>query len=202
MPTTPMMRREQGIALPVMLIMLTVMLISTVYLLKSSTSSSMTSANLAYDSALSRAVDLGILNGFDWLQTTAASKASKQSLESNSAANGYVATLDTSQSVNSAGFWQGSVSVTDNVGNRIEYVIHRMCALVGPYDQIGPPSNKCMQTATNTSAYGNSVALGESLASDSTAITGLPQLHYVVTARIFGVRGGNVVNQAVVMIGV
>ena len=42
---------------------------------------------------------------------------------------------------------------------------------------------------------------GTSLASDSQVYSGTPQLHYVITARIFGPRGGNVVNQMVVLIG-
>ena len=45
------------------------------------------------------------------------------------------------------------------------------------------------------------VSIGDSLASDSSQLATMPQIHYVVTARIFGARGGNVVNQAVVMIG-
>ena len=43
--------------------------------------------------------------------------------------------------------------------------------------------------------------LGDSLASDSPVYAGVPQLHYVITARIDGPRGGNVVTQMVVLIG-
>ena len=192
--------RQNGIALPVMLIMLAVMLISSIYLLKSSTSTTLTTANLAYDSALSRAADFGILAGSQWLSDNAVSTTSKQVFTGNVPAQGYVALFDTTWTVNSAGFWAGSVIVTDTAGNRIEYVIHRLCTFKGAYDQQSPV-NPCMQTLSNTSGFHNPVALGESLASDSAAMGTLPQLHYVVTARIFGARGGNVVNQAVVMIG-
>ena len=192
---------QTGIALPVMLIMLTVMLISSIYLLKSSTSTTQATANLAYDSALSRAADFGILAGSQWLSDNAVSVTSKQVLTDDVPAHGYVAHYDTSWSASSAGFWQGSVTVADTAGNRIEYVIHRLCTLKGAYDQQLPVVNPCMQTLSNTNGFHNPVALGESLASDSAAMGNLPQLHYVVTARIFGARGGNVVNQAVVMIG-
>lgn len=186
---------ERGVALPVMLVMLTVILLSSVYLLKASTSSTLMTSNLAYDASLSRAVDLGLLTGFQWLKTTAASN--KPGLDTSDADNAYVANYDTTQATASSGFWTGSKTL-DEGGNRIEYVIHRMCAFSGAYNK---PTNSCMQTAPNTSIVNNTVALGDSLASDSVSLAGAPQVHYIVTARIFGVRGGNVVNQVVVMIG-
>jgi len=45
------------------------------------------------------------------------------------------------------------------------------------------------------------VRLGDSLASDSPVYAGVPQLHYVITARVDGARGGNVITQMVVLIG-
>lgn len=188
-------RLARGVALPVMLVMLTVILLSSVYLLKASTSSTLMTSNLAYDASLSRAVDLGLLTGFQWLKTTAASN--KPGLDTSDPDNAYVANYDTTQSTASSGFWTGSKTL-DEGGNRIEYVIHRMCAFSGAYNK---PTNSCMQTAPNTSVVNNTVALGDSLASDSVSLAGAPQVHYIVTARISGVRGGNVVNQVVVMIG-
>jgi hypothetical protein len=190
-----MPRQPRGVALPVMMIMLAVMLISSIYLLRSSLSSTLLTSSLAYNAALSKAADLGLLTGFQWLRTTA--ENNKALLDDDNAANAYVATFDTTQSVSSAQFWVGSRTLVEG-GNRIEYVIHRMCALKGAYDRA---ANSCMQTAPNTSSLGNAVPLGASLASDSTTLAGAPQVHYIVTARIFGARGGNVVNQAVVLIG-
>lgn len=187
--------RARGVALPVMMIMLTVMLISSIYLLRSSLSSTFLTSNLAYDAALTKAADLGLLTGFQWLKDTA--MANKALLDDDSAGNAYVATFDTTQSTSSPEFWVGSITLVQD-GNRIEYVIHRMCALKGAYDK---PSNSCMQTAPNLSSLGNAVPLGASLASDSTTLAGAPQVHYIVTARIFGARGSHVVNQAVVLIG-
>lgn len=186
---------QRGIALPVMLIMLTVMLITSMYLLKASTSTTLLTSNLAYDVSLSKAADLGLLTGFQWLNDTAV--ANKALLDQDSTDNAYVASFDTTQSVSSPGFWIGSKTLIAG-DNRIEYVVHRMCSLSGAYDK---PPNTCMQTAPNTSTVNNVVALGDSLASDSQALAGAPQVHYIVTAKIFSVRGGNVVNQSVVLIG-
>lgn len=187
---------QRGIALPVMLIMLLVMLLSSVYLLRSSTSTTMTATNMAYDAALARAADFGLHTGFRWLSQTAAT--SRATLDGHVPAQGYRATLDTTQTVRSTGFWDGSREVTDPNGNRIRYVIHRMCRLDVSYSD---PANACVQTAANNSTLGNTVRLGDSLASDSPLYAGVPQLHYVITARIDGPRGGNVVTQLVVLIG-
>jgi hypothetical protein len=188
--------RQQGIALPVMLIMLLVMLVGSIYLLKASNSTTLTTSNLAYDAALGRAADLGLHSAFQWLSATAA--ADKARLNTHDAGHGYLATLDTTQTPSSPGFWTGSKFIDDAAGNKIEYVVHRVCKMPLPYDH---EDNSCVQTAANTSTLGNAVALGSSLSVNSPAFAGTPQVHYVITSRIYGPRGGNVVNQLVVLIG-
>ena len=188
--------RQQGVALPVMLIMLLVMVTGSIYLLKSTNSTTLTTANLAYDSALGRAADLGLHRGFEWLSATAA--ANKARLNEDDAANGYLASLDTSYTPNDGRFWNGSTVIQDGEGNEIEYVVHRMCSMPLPYnDKI----NSCVQTTSNQATLGNTVALGSSLSVSAPVFAETPQVHYVVTARISGPRGGNVVNQLVVLIG-
>lgn len=193
--------RHRGVALPVMLIILVVLLLGSLYLMKASNVSTLMSANMAYDSSLSKAADLGLHTGANWLKTTAAGANRTQLLADNSA-NGYVATMVPGMAVSNPAFWVGSVKITDTAtpANSIEYVIHRMCALTGTFDAPGPPPNSCVQT-TEAMTSGSSVAVGESLSSDTEQMPGPPQIHYVVTARIFGPRGGNVVNQAIVLIG-
>lgn len=188
---------QRGLALPVMLIVLAVMLVTSIYMFKSSHSAALTTGNLAYEDAMSRAADFGVVSGFQWLSTTAA--GAKATLNSDVAAQGYKASFDTTLSASSPEFWNGARTVVDPAGNRIEYIVHRLCALPTAHDALG---NNCVQTAANTSTHNNAVAIGASLASDSPAYAGSPQLHYVITARIFGTRGGNVVNQTVVLIGV
>jgi hypothetical protein len=197
----PRLTRSRGIALPVMLIILVVMLIGSLYLMKASTTTTLVTANLAYDSALSKAADHGLHVGAEWLRTTAAGP-NRSSLLTDSAAHGYVASYDPDTPVSNPAFWTGSVTITDTAtpANKVEYVIHRLCALPGAYDAPGAPPNSCVQT-TAAITSGAKVALGESLSSDTEPMPGPPQIHYVVTARIFGPRGGNVVNQAIVLIG-
>ena len=188
-------RKQGGLALPVMLIILVVMLVSSIYLLKSSNSTTLTASNLAYDSAQSRAVDAGLHAGFRWLSDTAAGN-NKALLNQDSPDNGYLATLDTTQTVRSTAFWNGRKTVVHE-GQSIEYVVHRLCLLTGAYDAVG---NACVQTADPNSG-GAHIRVGDSLASDSPQFAETPKVHYVVTARLSGTRGGNVVNQMVVLIG-
>lgn len=190
-------RRQQGVALPVMLIMMLVMLITSIYLLRSSNSTTLAASNLAYDATLSRAVDLGLHTGFQWLRDTAIAKRSD--LNEDHASDGYVASLsDTALTPRDSAFWTGGVEFEDDDGNKIRYVIHRMCRQGGAFND---KDNHCVQTAANTVKLGTTVAIGESLASDAPAYASSPQLHYVITARLDGARGGNVINQMVVLIG-
>lgn len=189
-------RRQAGIALPVMLIMLAVMLVSSIYLLKSSTSTTLTTSNLAYETALSKEADLGVHTAFAWLSGL----VDKSVLTADNAANGYVSTFNPNWTVSTPGFWTGSVKLApDNSGNVVEYVIHRMCTFAGTYNATNP-ANTCMLSAAKQ-AVAAATPLGSSLASNAPVYQGQPQLHYVITARIFGPRGGNVVTQSVVMMG-
>jgi hypothetical protein len=187
--------RTAGMALPVILIILAVMLVGSIYLLKSVNSTALTTGNLAYDTTLGREADLGLHTAFTWLSQTA--QINKAALNQDDAANGYVATWDAASQPRDAAFWNGSRTIAGDDGTSIEYVIHRLCASTGSYSG----TNRCMQTAANTATAGSTVALGDSLASDAPSYAGTPQLHYVITARITGGRGSNVTNQMIVLIG-
>ena len=194
--------RQRGIALPVMLIILVVMLFGSIYMMKASNNTSLVTASLAYDSTMSRAADLGLLRATAWLNATATG-TNKGALNADSPTNGYVASYNPAIKTTDDVFWANSVKITDTStpANTIEYVIHRMCSQVGTFDSDGTPPNSCVKTTQNLSISGGTTAPGDSLATDAVPMAGPPQIHYVVTARIFGPRGGNVVNQAVVMIG-
>jgi hypothetical protein len=189
-------RRQQGLALPVILIILTVMLVSSIYLMKSIHSTTLTTGNLAYDSTLSQSVDLGLHTGFEWLSATAVSD--KAALNADSPDHGYVALLDTTQTPRDSGFWTGSKTIVEPGVGSIEYVIHRLCLQRLPYDDA---KNQCVQTAANTAVLGNTVAVGSSLASDTPSYASTPQVHYVITARLRGAKGASVTNQMIVLIG-
>jgi len=196
-PSSRPFARQAGIALPVMLVILLVMLISSIYLLKSSNTTTLTASNLAYDAAQSHAVDQGLNEAYKWLAATSSSTSQRALLDMNAANQGYVATYDPSQGVRNPAFWVGAKVVT--VGDkRIEYVIHRMCLLALPYND---KDNTCVQTTDNPLAAGSPLAPGSSMVITTPRYNGVPRVHYQVTARMDGARGGNVVNQMMVLIG-
>lgn len=180
-----------------MLIVLVVMLISGAYLLKASNTTTITTSNLAYQSALSKANDLALMTGAEWLSATWT--VNRALLDADSATNGYKANFDTTQTVRSPGFWQGSVTLPGPNGTSIEYVIHRLCAQAQPYNV---NNNQCMQTSANPLSQGSTVAIGSSLSSTAVQLAAAPQLHYIITARINGVRGGAAISQMAVLMGV
>ena len=187
-------RRQSGIALPVMLIMLTVMLISSIYLLRSTTSTTLTTANLAYNSSLSKAADLGIHTAYNWLSTV-----DHSTLINDIPASGYVSRLQNwDLLVTDSAFWTGSTTITDTAGNQIEYVIHRLCTLQGL--NAGEGNQTCLQTSAKSNVS-TPAPLGTSLSQDAPAYAASAELHYLITARIQGARGANVVNEATVMMG-
>lgn len=190
---TPGPQLQRGLALPIMLIMLVVMMVSSIYLLRSANTTALTTSNLAYEDALSKAADLGIHAAHDWLD----SLPNKNVLYNDVPAAGYVATINpgAGQGVSNPAFWQGAITVWDaNRRHQVEYVIHRMCQFPGPHN------DDCSLTAARQNVQAKTRA-GDSLSSDAPAYQGKPQLHYLITARITGPRGGNVMNQAVVMMG-
>jgi len=74
-------------------------------------------------------------------------------------------------------------------------VIHRLCTLNGLYN--APLPQSCMKSTPKINVASG---IGNSQAEDAVVLAPEPQLHYLITARIFGPRGGNVMNQAVVLI--
>lgn len=192
-------RSQQGIALPVMLIILVVMLISSIYLLKSSNSSTLSASNMAYDAALSKAADLGLQVGYTYLQGQAAK--GKALLNADDLGSGYESTYNPQQQAGTDAFWTNAKTVSNTANgtataDTIQYVIHRACTAKGPYDS----ANACVLTSANPIPGGSPPDVGDSLDAGAPVYNSAPQIHYIITARIFGPRGGNVVNQMVVLI--
>jgi hypothetical protein len=126
-------------------------------------------------------------------------------LDSDQLASGYISTYSCASDSNCnryAAFWANSVTINDPSGNPVEYVIHRMCQFAVPYNgKFGALDNQCVQTTAVVASGAGGAVAGTSLSSDTEAYTTLPQIHYVITARVPGIKGASVMNQMVVMIG-
>lgn len=208
------LKKQRGVALPIALIMLVVMLFSGIYLMRASNNATLMSSSLAYERDISRRADYGLSTGYNWLSTTANDAATKGYLNNDQTTQtipprdyGYLSSYDPTMSYRDAGFWTNSRTVLDPSGNPVEYVIHRMCQFSNlSYNGGWPPPNGptpqvCVQTTSVSQVSATGVAAGTSLSADSESFLMLPQIHYVITARVPGVKGASVINQLVVMIG-
>jgi hypothetical protein len=194
------MTSQRGVALPVALIMLVVMLFSGIYLMRASNNATIMSSNLAYERDISRRADFGLSAGYDWLSGTANNLATKPNLDQDQLASGYNSLYrgTVGNYYRSIEFWANAVTVNDPAGNPVQYVIHRMCAFAGRYNDAG---QQCVQTKPIANVDAAGAAAGSSLSSDTDSFMQLPQIHYVITSRVPGVKGASVINQLVVTIG-
>ena len=196
--------RQRGVALPIALIMLVVMLFSGIYLMRASNNATVMATNLAYERDISRRADFGLSVAYDWLSATALNLATKGNLDSDQPGGAYNSTYTcaVSNCYRDAAFWTNAITVNDPAGNPVQYVIHRMCQYPVAYNaKFGVIDNVCVQTTAISGVSSGGVTAGTSLSSDAEAITTLPQIHYIVTSRVPGLKGASVINQLVVMIG-
>ena len=197
-------RKQRGVALAIALIMFVMMLLGGLYVMKAGTMATIVTGNLAYQRDLSRAADIGVEVGFDWLKAT--SVANKPLLDDDSTANGYLSSYNPSLDWRDAAFWTGSVTTAgvDGTGKSIavEYVIHRMCLYPNrPYTDNAVPIQACVQTAPQVASNTSGAKVGDSLSGDADAFSAGILIHYVITARYAGAKGASAANQLVVMIG-
>jgi hypothetical protein len=190
------LNKQRGVALPIALIILVVLLFSGIYLMRASNNATLMSSNLAYERDISRRADFGLSAAYDWLSATANNPGTKGNLNNDQLASGYLSTYACAASncYRDAPFWANSVTINDPSGNPVEYVIHRMCLL--PNQSYNFLNQQCVQTPGIPGRV-----TGSSLSSDADTFTTLPQIHYVIAARVPGVKGASVINQLVVMIG-
>lgn len=196
---------QRGVALPIALFMFLVMVMSSLYMMRKSSSTTAMASNLSYQRSVVQATDRGLEVGHTWLTTTASTN--KSLLDANSASDGYVATYpyvgpNQPATYSDTVFWNGSTSTTftDAIGNTItiEYVIHRYCTLPGPYNQ---GANSCVLSST-TSTTSSGAPVGVSLDISDSQLETPSRLHFLITARLTGgAKGASAINETIVMIG-
>jgi len=174
---------QRGVVVFIALIVLVAMMLAGIATMRSSGSAILTAGNLAFRQNATVAGDLGVESARTWLNTQG-----PVTLEATNAAVGYYSTWDTSFDPipwgkanweNATKAKQVNNGVEDAAGNRISYVVHRMCALTGPISGTGaPPKQECV-TISDPGKGGPKEA-------GTTALVGTSQVYYRVTARIAG----------------
>lgn len=175
----PARRSQHGVVLFVALIVLVAMTMVGLAVIRSSGGATLMAGNLTFRQSATVAGDLGIEAARTWLAAQG-----PLTLETNDTASGYYATWDKTfnpVTLPLAG-WHDPALATDAAGNKVRFVIHRMCALAGGITPpAAPPNQECVTLADpgKTGSKGG-VVYGEK------ALTGTSQPYYRITARIDG----------------
>ena len=178
---------QRGAVLMVVLVALVAMLISVIALSRSMDTQHLLAGNLAFRNSTVHSSDAGVQGAVTWLQATVGTPT----LNTTAPANGYFAAAGEPDWDNED-FWNGCTACTlgpgDVAGNRVQWVIHRMCSTEG---NPNAALNSCSLTGPGPAA-----AQGGSYASDAVNFPGSGQNYYRVTVRVSGPRNTSTLVQA------
>jgi type IV pilus assembly protein PilX len=198
---------QQGVILPITLIVLVAMTLAGIALLRSVDTSAVIAGNLAFKQSATASGDAGVEAAIAWLIQTAPSG----SLDQDVPGSGYYATrqdaLDLTgnkRDPEGAGTaeddlnWDGAGVVKlggDAAGNEVAYVIHRMCDSAGPLDARTCSTQQTFRKGQDEGAQG--AMEGYRPQKFDSAAT---RAFYRITARVSGPRNTTSYVQAVVSI--
>lgn len=133
---------QAGVILWVVLVMLLAMALGGLALLRSASTGAGIAGSLSLQRSATSGADLGLEQGLARLDSLYTSAA--DAMDSDNTAHGYYASADARQSAPDFDWDAGSVQATsdDGLGNRVRYVIHRLCSHSGAVDAAG---QQCQQ---------------------------------------------------------
>ena len=188
LPSIPMRRSQQGVILFIALIVLVAMSLAGVALMRSVDTNVMIAGNLAFRQGATLAGDAAFEDpdpakgARAWLLAP----ANKPLLDVDQSVSWYWANWQTGVNVLSDALWQDPTKSKDlgedpNNGNRVRYMIHRMCEFAG--DQNAPTAN-CVKVPSAAISVSTKGAVGYG----TQALPGTSATYYRVTVRIDGPR--------------
>jgi len=188
----PAWHRQNGVVMLVALIVLVVMTLAGIALMRSMDTSNLIAGNMAFKQAATHSADIGVESAIAWLEQNSATN----NLDVTVAAAGYSASTDNNANYPLGdAFWsklepsgvchlnqfgQGCISSPEpNAnGNRVSYMIQRLCAATGNRNGAG-----CSVVAGTVVSSGNNEGAGEEQLSSSFAA-----VYYRITVRVIGPR--------------
>jgi type IV pilus assembly protein PilX len=195
----PSTRHQQGLVLVLALVVLAAMSLAAVGLMRGVLGSNRVAGNLAYQQAAVQAADVGAETAIAWLEQLSAetipgSTANAPAINANrqyqnltkegGATYNYVATrADPGANQTWESFWQVLVAAqqvnelpVDATGNRVSFVIHRLCAFTGE-----PKDAVCETAPAQATPTTNGMRDGDK-------VDPLGQTYYRITVRVQGPR--------------
>ena len=211
-PPRPARRGQRGFSLIVALIALVIMALAAVSLMRTVSTTTLVSGNLAFEQAAVTGADLGVEAAVAWLEAntgqvsspTAASCASPAStvLACKQAAQGYLAVRQKPAASQSwAALWDALVAAgatpvaqaaADAAGNTAAYLIQRMCSAEGD----SSASSSGCATAPSSAECGNAHSSDPNNGSGNVAC--ISATYYRVTVKVTGPRNTTTYIQAMV----
>jgi len=190
--------RQRGVMLIIALIVLVAMTMAGIAMMRSVDTATIVAGNIAYKQSTVSAADQGLQTGYWWLS----SNASGSTLHTNNPGAGYLSSVPTTEPdwMNN-GSWANAFALNadnpDAYGNRIHYLVHRMC----PVPNCAPDAT-CLGNANTCGTTPDSTLIsGEGIDKSKPAFwTKPPQIHYRITARAIGPRNSVTVVQTMVKI--
>lgn len=187
-------QRQKGVVLIIALIVLVAMSLGGIALVRSVDTGNLIAGNMAFQQAAVRSSDIGVEAAITWLNTV---KNDGVTLLADDDTHGYFASI---QNGNPAAgqswdaFWAASLAANaktlqeEHAGNRVSYVIHRLCAIPdSAAEGAGCSSSPVVNAATGNAEEGGEVQL-----------SGTSSVYYRITVRSAGPRGTASYVQAVV----
>jgi Tfp pilus assembly protein PilX len=174
-----MRRRQAGVVLFIALIVLVAMTLAGIAILRSVDTGSTIAGNVAFKQSTLASADRGFNTAFDFLKNNLLTARLDQDLP----AEAYYAAVSRDPDVdppdwNNDRVWDDARVVgTDEAGNTVSYIIHRLC-----YDKGNYAGQYCATTKKTGGAAGNSQAIG-GFQGDPT-----PMVYFRVTVRVEGPR--------------
>jgi Tfp pilus assembly protein PilX len=184
--------QQAGVVLPIALIVLVAMTLSALALIRSVNMTTLVAGNLAFRESAVLSAERSTEVALQWLVLH--SGEGDTELHNNSTANGYQAVReDPANDQNWDTFWnqklaaQAKSSGVDVAGNRVSYVIHRLCDAPG-----APLPTRCSKPPINTS--------GDSTSGVTEVLPKSSQIYYRITTRVAGPRYTVAYTQTIVAI--
>lgn len=199
-PDVPISARshQRGVAFPVALLMLMVLLIGATAMVRNVDTAVQVSGNLAFKQAATMGADRGISTAVAWLRAQGAT-----ALHNSNAAAGYCSSLH-AQDLNPTGWdpvaegqWTAACTpvalAADASGNQVEYMIHRLCAQ--------PDRSPALQPGFCSTASGAAIGFEETSSRRSGRDllgTTVVNVAYRITVRVQSAGRGGVNNRSFV----
>lgn len=176
-------RRQQGIVLIVAILAIVAMAFAVLAMLRATSGSQGIAGNLAFKKNATSAGDLGVEEARSWLmaQTTAALSADQATL-------GYYSTWSSTFDPLTYNWSAGTNAVEaiadDGAGNRVLYVIHRLCSITGSFSL---PNQSCVRPSSlNAVGAGTKLGTGGGGGGPLAPVVSVP--YFRITTRIEGPR--------------